>query len=134
MAAVLCSQCSAPLSIEAIAGHVPCGFCGAVNAPPAPHVPPPMLAQVAIVYGPPAPVADTWVCPACRHENRMHYKFCLGCGVVRPEASDDAEQTYGADGNPAYARQRSPVVLVVLIVVIIVVGTIGGVAAILLAR
>jgi hypothetical protein len=93
-----------------------------------------MWAQVAIVYGPPAPlVADGWVCPACRHENQMHYLFCLGCGACRPERLEPVKRAYGA-GKPTNARQRSPVVLIVLVVALIIGGAIAGVAAMLMAR
>ena len=119
MSAILCSQCSAPLSVEAAQGHVPCKFCGAVNAPATPQ----MHAHVAFVDGPPAPpAAATWVCPACRHENQLHYQFCLGCGASRPARMEPVERTNGADANPAYARPGSPVGLIVLIVALIIGG------------
>jgi hypothetical protein len=144
--------------MEAVHGHVPCGYCGAVNAPPVnPYAAVPSGAQPlvcpvcrldnapnntvcracgnvlrhAAVHAPPAgqAVAQAWGCPACRHENQAHYKFCLGCGEARREGGGEpVERRYGCDGNPASSRQRSPVLLVVLIVTIIIV--VGAIAGV----
>lgn len=79
MPALLCTQCSAPLSLDAARGLAPCGSCGVINAPPA-DTPAPFPFTEASSSRPPSPGAPPVVCPECRHENPARYKFCLGCG------------------------------------------------------
>ena len=129
--------------MEAAEGRAPCGRCGAVNVPPVvnPYGPqlhgtpagPPIGAQGWMMSSP-APGAG-WACNACRHENRAHHDFCLGCGAARGAgAHPRVEGANRYAGNPATSPQRSPVVLIVAIVAFAVVAATVGVVAMLLGR
>jgi hypothetical protein len=122
--------------MQAAQGGAPCASCGTLNAP----FVNPYAAQPQAQWGEPSnaaiAAAPAWGCPACRHQNEGHYKFCLGCGQERGAGgSESLERRESYEGNAAYARPRSPVVAIVVIVAIFVALAIAGAAtAFILAR
>jgi Double zinc ribbon len=48
------------------------------------------------------------VCPKCNHENKPHYKFCLGCGALLPgEPAEDPGQPIRIQPVPAPPREQA---------------------------
>ena len=96
MSAVLCSQCSAPLPMEAVQGRAPCAFCGAVNAPPVNPYGPQAFAQAPVAVPFAAAGAEPIACPACRVVNPPDNRFCRGCGNSLPRAGAPQMLVQGA--------------------------------------
>jgi len=101
---LVCAQCSAPLSGEAVQGRAPCGKCGAMTGPAVNPFGPEAFAAA-------APVAHARVCPACRLENGPNIKFCRGCGSLLSLAAP-APQMFSqgsmVSGGPAPVAQAWP--------------------------